>query len=282
MSSLFKAIFSICITIWKLYNLYQFLRKDVKSDDIPDWIRTKRLYICFPIFLIPVWFVNLALSVMIAILFVHRHHGEGYIKIPGSLHKLYVQDQYLYTKYIERSGIYLRWPDDDYEKSYMKLAEIDYIMANKKATVNLVFKLPYVCFERSLLDRTPNQCFKLNDQTKNLSIVSIKQFQEHNNKNEQNATFTFRYKPHSNKYNLGQILYDGKLTFGSLYIDNLLYFRLHRANAQDNDDDFLYKISNNHYQFYTVHQQLIPIEKAWRYGLGKCRPCILGPQLSNN
>jgi len=283
MSSLFKALFSICITIWKLYNLYTFLRNDVKSEDIPNWCRAKRLYICFPIFLIPVWVVNLALSIMIAILFIRRHHGEGYIQIPGSIHKLHVQDTYLYTKYIARSGIYLRWPDDEYKNSYMKLAEIDYIMANRKAIVHLVFKLPYVCFERSLLDRTPNQCFKLDNETKKLSIVSINEFSYYRaNHKEQNATFTFLYRPQSNKYNLGQIIYHGNVSLDSLYLDNLLYFRLHHPNAQDNDDDFLYRISMNNYQFYRVDHQLIPIEKAWRYGFGKCRPCISGPQLSPN
>ena len=145
-STLFKAIFSILVTLWKLYNLYTFLRDDVKSEDIPNWCRAKRLYICFPIFLIPVWMVNLALSIMIAILFVRRHHGGGDIQVPGSIHRLHIHDTYLYTKYIVRSGIYLRWPDDQYDDSYMKLAEIDYIMANKKAAVHLVFKLPYVCF----------------------------------------------------------------------------------------------------------------------------------------
>lgn len=280
-SSLFKAVFSICITIWKLYNLYTFLRKDVKSDDIPEWIRKKRLYICFPIFLVPVWLLNLALSIMIAILFVHRHRHEAYIEIPGSIHNLHVHDEYLYTKYIARTGIYLPWPDLDDEKSYMKLAEIDYIMANKKATVYLVFNLPYVCFERSLLDRTPNQCFKFDKHTKTLKTVAMKEFRHHNlNHTEQNATFTFRYKPQSNKYNLGQIIYHGHVTLGALYLDKLLYFRLHEANAQDNDDDFLYRSFENNYQFYVVNEQLIPIEKAWRYGLGKCRPCRLGPQLS--
>ncbi|CAF1343007.1 unnamed protein product [Adineta steineri] len=283
MSSLFKAIFSICVTIWKLYNLYTFLRNDVKSEDIPQWCRAKRLYICFPIFLIPIWLVNLALSIMIAILFIHRHHGEGYIKIPGSIHKLHVQDKYLYTKYIARSGIYLRWPDNNYNDSYMKLAEIDYIMANKKTTVHLVFKLPYVCFERSLLDRTPNQCFKLDEHTKTLSIISMNEFsQSYTNQKEQNATFTFRYKLQSNKYNLGQINYNGNVSFGSLFLDQLLYFRLHHANAQDNDDDFLYRTSVNNYQFYRNHHQLISIDKAWRYGFGKCRPCVIGPQLSTH
>jgi hypothetical protein len=220
---------------------------------------------------------------MIAILFIRRHHGEGYIQIPGSIHKLHVQDTYLYTKYIARSGIYLRWPDDEYKNSYMKLAEIDYIMANRKAIVHLVFKLPYVCFERSLLDRTPNQCFKLDNETKKLSIVSINEFSYYQaNHKEQNATFTFLYKPQSNKYNLGQIIYHGNVSLDSLYLDNLLYFRLHHPNAQDNDDDFLYRISMNNYQFYRVDHQLIPIEKAWQYGFGKCRPCISGPQLSTN
>jgi hypothetical protein len=283
MSSLFKAIFSIFITIWKLYNLYTFLRNDIKSDDIPLWCRAKRLYICFPIFLIPVWIINLSLSIMIAILFIHRHHGEGYIKIPGSIHLLHVQDKYLYTKYIVRSGIYLSWPDDNYENSYMKLAEIDYIMANKKITVHLVFKLPYVCFERSLLDRTPKQCFKFNNQTNLFLNVPINQFIQYNNidNKEQNVTFTFRYRSQSNKYNLGDIIYNGKVTPGLLYLNKLLYFRLHHSNAQDNDDDFLYRNSkNNSYKFYRTDHQLIPIEKAWRYGLGKCRPCILGPKLS--
>lgn len=283
MSSLFKAIFSILVTFWKLYNLYTFLRDDVKSEDIPNWCRAKRLYICFPIFLIPVWLVNLALSIMIAILFIHRHHGEGFIQIPGSIHQLYMQDKYLYTKYIVRSGIYLHWPDDKYKESYMKLAEIDYIMANRKAIIHLSFKLPYVCFERSLLDRTPNQCFKFNNQTNQLSVVSINEFKQYHIYNkEQNATFTFRYKPQSNKYNLGQITYSGSISSGSLYFDELLYYRLKHANAQDNDNDFLYELSSNTYQFYYVHQQLIPIEKAWQYGFGKCRPCILGPQLSND
>ncbi len=283
MSSLFKAIFSICVTIWKLNNLYTFLRNDVKSEDIPVWCRAKRLYVCFPIFLIPIWLVNLALSIMIAILFIHRHHGEGYIKIPGSIHPLHVHDKYLYTKYIVRSGIYLSWPDDNYENAYMKLAEIDYIMANKRTTVHLVFNLPYVCFERSLLDRTPNQCLKLNEETKRFSIVSINEVsQYHENQKSQNATFTFRYRPQSNKYNLGQIIYNGKLTPGMLYLNKLLYFRLHQNNAQDNDDDFLYQNQTNFYEFYRINQQLIPIEKAWRYGLGKCRPCLLGPQLSTN
>jgi hypothetical protein len=283
MSSLFKALFSILITIWKLYNLYTFLRDDIKSDDIPLWCRAKRLYVCFPILLIPVWLVNLALSIMIAILFIHRHHGEGYIKLPGSIHPLHVQDKYLYTKYLVRSGIYLGWPEDDYEYSYMKLAEIDYIMANKKTTVHLVFKLPYICFERSLFDRTPNQCFKLDHEKKILSIVSINEFNQYQGKNkEQNATFTFRHKPPSNKYNLGQIIYHGYVTPGLLYLNKLLYFRLHQANAEADDDDFLYRNQTGYYEFYRVNQQLIPIEKAWRYGLGKCRPCILGPQLSSN
>jgi hypothetical protein len=105
-------------------------------------------------------------------------------------------------------------------------------------------------------------------------------YQFNKNTQEQNATFTFLYRPQSNKYNLGQIIYKGHVTPGLLYFNKLLYFRLHHANAQDNDDDFLYRISMNNYQFYRVHHQLIPIEKAWRYGLGKCRPCILGPQLS--
>lgn len=285
MSSLFKAIFSIFITIWKLYNLYTFLRDDIKSDNIPLWCRSKRLYMCFPVFLIPVWIVNLALSIMIAILFIRRHHGDGYIKIPGSIRQLHVHDKYLYTKYIVRSGIYLNWPDENYANSYMKLVEIDYIMANKDITVHLVFQPPYVCFERSLLDRTPNQCFKFNNNTKILSKFSTNEFihSNQNFKKEQNATFTFRYRRPSNKYNLGQILYNGHVTPGVLYLNKLLYFRLHHSNAQDNDDDFLYYNSTkNTYEFYQVNQQLIPIEKAWRYGLGKCRPCILGPQLSRN
>ncbi|UJR22184.1 hypothetical protein I4U23_025248 [Adineta vaga] len=280
MSSLSKAIFSIFVTIWKLYNLYTFLRDDVKSEDIPNWCRAKRLYICFPIFLIPVWLVNLALSIMIAFLFIHRHHGSGNIKIPGSIHQLHIQDKYLYTKYIVRSGIYLRWPDNEHPDSYMKLAEIDYIMANVKTTVHLAFKLPYVCFERSLLDRTPNQCFKLNNQTNTLSVVTMNELNQYDMRNkEQNASFTFRYKPQSNKYNLGQITYEGSVSTGSLYFDKLLYFRLNHGNAQDNDDDFLYKMSSNIYQFYRKHQQLIPIEIAWRYGFGKCVPRILGPEL---
>lgn len=282
-SSLFKAIFSICITIWKLYNLYTFLRDDVKSDDIPEWCRAKRLYVCFPIFLIPVWLFNLALSIMIAILFVHRHHGGGYIKIPGSIHQLHVHDKYLYTKYIVRSGIYLGWPDENYPHSYMKLAEIDYIMANNKATVQLAFKLPYVCFERSLLDRTPNQCFKFDSESNSFLIVTMNEFRQYQGSDPaQNATFTFRYRPHSNKFNLGQILYNGQVTPGVLYLNKLLYFRLHQSNALDDDDDFLFRNQTNSYQFYRVNHQLIPIEKAWRYGLGKCRPCILGPQLSTN
>ncbi|CAF1102990.1 unnamed protein product [Rotaria sordida] len=283
MSSLFKAIFSIFVTIWKLNNLYTFLHNDIKSNDIPNWCRAKRLYICFPIFLIPVWILNLGLSIMIAVLFIHHRRYETYIDIPGSIHNLHVYDKYLYTKYIVRTGIYLPWPDTEYENSYMKLAEIDYIMANRKTTVHLVFKLPYICFERSLLDRTPNQCFKIDNEKKILSNISINEFRQYNGDNkEQNATFTFRYKPQSNKYNLGQITYHGHITLGPLYLNKLLYFRLHHANAQDNDDDFVYRISTNTYQFYIVNHQLIPIEKAWRYGLGKCRPCRLGPQLSTS
>lgn len=161
-----------------------------------------------------------------------------------------------------------------------KLAEVGYVMANVKTTVHLVFKLPYVCFERSLLDRTPNQCFKLDNQTNTLSLVSVNEFNQYNMPNrEQNASFTFRYKPPSNKYNLGEMTYKGSISTGSLYFDELLYFRLHHANAKDNDNDFLYEISSNIYQFYRANQQLIPIEKAWRYGFGKCRPCINGPEL---
>lgn len=283
MSSLFKAIFSICVTIWKLYNLYTFLRDDVKSDDIPEWCRAKRLYICFPIFLIPVWLVNLALSIMIAILFIHRHHGAGYIQIPGSIHPLHIHDKYLYTKYIVRSGIYLGWPEEQTENAYMKLAEIDYIMANKKTTVHLAFSPPYVCFERSLFDRTPNQCFKLDSQSNSFSIVTMKEFAQYvKTHRSQNATFTFQYRLPSNKYNLGQILYNGQVTPGGLYFNKLLYFRLHQSNAPNDDDDFLFRNETYNYAFYRVHQQLIPIEQAWRYGLGKCRPCVLGPQLSTN
>ncbi|CAF1209059.1 unnamed protein product [Rotaria magnacalcarata] len=283
MSSLFKAIFSIFVTLWKLHNLYTFLRNDVKSSDIPNWCRAKRLYVCFPIFLIPVWILNLALSIMIAILFVGRYRHESYISIPGSLNNLRVHDEYLHTKYIVRSGIYLSWPDLHYKKSYMKLTEIDYVMANTNTTIHLAFKLPYVCFERSLSDRTPNQCFKFDGTTKHLSVVSSNEFnQYHGNNTEQNATFRFDYKSHSNKYNLGQIIYYGHVTSGPLYLNKLLYFRLHHANAQDNDNDFLYRTSTNTYRFYIVDQQLIPIEKVWQYGLGKCRPCQLGPKLSTN
>jgi hypothetical protein len=282
MSSLFKAIFSIFITIWKLNNLLTFLRTDVKSDVIPNWCRAKRLYMCFPIFLIPVWIVNLALSLMIAILFVHRHHGSGHVSIPGSIHSLYVHDKYLYTKYIVRSGIYLRWPETNYTQSYMKLADIDYIMANRKASVQLLFQLPYVCYERSLQDRRVNQCFKFDSQTNTLTRQLTKDFDV---VHWQNISFTFRYRAASNQYNLGQITYQGHVTSGSLYFDRLLYFRLHDWHRHHNDDDFLHRSTtamHDYYQFYHVNQELIPIEKAWRYGLGKCRPCILGPQLTIN
>ena len=80
----------------------------------------------------------------------------------------------------------------------MKLVEIDYVMANGKATVQLVFNLPYVCFERSLLDRTPSQCFKLDYQSRNLSIVSSNEYRQYQtNHREQNETFTF---PPVNKF----------------------------------------------------------------------------------
>jgi hypothetical protein len=280
-SSLFKAIFSIVVTIWKLYNLYTFLRDDVRSEDTLECCREKHLYWCFPTILIPIWLVNLALSIMIAVLFFLRHHGEGYIKIPGSIHRLYVHDKYLYTKYIVRSGIYLSWPDNNYENSYMKLAEIDYIMANKKATVHLLFNLPYVCFERSLSNRTSNQCFRFHPDKNSLSMVSINEFNHYRgNQKPQNATFTFHYRPQSNKYNLGQIRYNGHVTSGILYLNKLLYFRLHEGNAQD--DDFLYQNQTNIYEFYRVNQQLIPVVEAWKHGLAKCRPCLLGPRLSTN
>lgn len=280
-SSLIRALFSIGITIWKLYNLYNFLREDVKSEDIPKWCRAKRLYICFPIFLIPVWIFNLILSIMIAIFFIHRHHGSGYIQIPGSIHPLKVQDKYLYTKYIERSGIYLQWPDERLENSYMKLAEIAYIMANKKMKVELSFNLPYVCFERSLYDRKPSQCWKLDSQSQTFQTVSNDEYHQYGmNHHEQNATFTFDYRPPSNKYNLGQITYNGHITPGKFYFNKLLYFRLHEQYNQINDQDFLYENRNQTYRFYEINRQLITIERAWRYGLGKCRPCILGPQLS--
>ena len=278
MSSLFKALFSILITIWKLYNLYLFLRDGVKSEDIPKWCRAKRLYLCFPIFLIPVWLVNLALSVMIAVLFVHQHHGAGNIHVPGSIHSLHMHNKYLYTKYIVRSGIYLRWPEDDYGSAFMKLSDIDRVMANRKMTVHLAFQLPYVCFERSLLDRRLQQCFELNNQTRRLTRVPNSRV--HASHQSRNASFTFRYQPHSSKYNLGQITYEGDLKPGSLDLGQLLYFRLHHGNGDD--DDFLFRTSDDNYQFYNVPDQLTPIEKAWRYGLGKCRPCILGPQLSSN
>lgn len=279
MSSLFKAIFSIFVTLWKLYNLHTFLRDDVKSDMIPNWCRAKRLYMCFPVFLVPVWIVNLALSVMIAILFVRRHHGEGHIQIPGSIHPLYIHDKYLYTKYLVRSGIYLRWPEHSYPDAYMKLTELDYVMANKKTTVHLVFQLPYVCFERALLDRRPSQCFKLDNQTRRLTSLSLAQFRFDPQQPSRNASFTFRYKPASNKYNLGQITYHGHESGDLLFLDRLLYFRLPPGMTQDRDNDFLHRTLSDDYELYTVHRQLIPIDKAWRYGLGKCQPCIVGPQL---
>lgn len=284
MSSLFKAIFSILITIWKLNNLRTFLRDDVKSDRIPEWCRAKRLYYCFPLFLIPVWFVNLILSISIAIFFIQRHHGEGFVKVPGSNHELHMHNKYLYTKYIAHSGIYLNWPDGHYENSYMKLSEIDYIMANSKTTVHLAFKLPYVCFEKSLSDRTPSQCFKYNNNTKLLSKVSTNEYRLSNqNSKEQNTTFIFHYRSPSNQYNLGQIFYNGHITPGTLFLNKLLYFRLNDNYLQNNNTDFLYQNSTKDtYQFYQVNQQLIPIEKAWRHGRGKCRPCILGPQLSKH
>jgi len=278
-SSLIRALFSIGITIWKLYNLYNFLREDVKSTDIPKWCRAKRLYICFPVFLIPVWIVNLALSIMIAVLFIRRHHGPGYIEIPGSIHRLHVHDKYLYTKYIERSGIYLQWPEENFDDSYIKLAEIAYIMANKRMKVRLSFNLPYVCFERSLYDREASQCWKFDSPTKTFRMISNNEYQQ--NGREQNATFTFEYRSPSNQYNLGQIVYKGRITPGQLSFNKLLYFRLHENNVQINDKDFLYENNlNQTYEFYEINRQLIPIERAWRYGLGKCRPCILGPQLS--
>ena len=283
-SSLLKAIFSIFITIWKLYNLYTFLRKDIKSDEIPNWCRNKRLYMCFPIFLIPVWILNLALSIMIAILFIHRHHNEAYIQIPGSINKLYIHDQYLYDKYIIHSGIYLRWPDhDQYENSYMKLTEVDYVMANRKTIVHLEFKLPYVCIERLTLHQKLNQCFKINDKQAILSNVSINEFKQYNyNHSQQNVTFTFRYRSPSSKYNLGKIIYYGQVTIGPLFFDKLLYFRLHHVDIQRYKNDFFYQTNQSHYQLYRIDQQLIPIEIAWRYGLGKCRQCRLGPQLIMN
>ena len=281
MSALFKAIFSIVVTVWKLYNLYTYLHDDVRSEATPVCCRENRLYLCFPALLIPIWFVNLALSIAIALIFFFRHHGQGSIQIPGSLHRLHVHDKYLYTKYIVRSGIYLSWPDENSENSYMKLAEIDYIMANKQTTVHLLFNLPYVCFQRTLADRTPNHCFKLHSDTNSLSMVSNTEFRQYRgNQEPQNATFTFHYRPQSNRYNLGQIKYTGRVTHGKLFLDNLWYFRLHQGNA--GDDDFLDRNASNVYQFYRVHQQLIPIVDAWRHGLAKCRPCLLGPQLSLN
>jgi hypothetical protein len=281
MSSLCKALLSICITIWKLYNLRTFLREDITSDDIPNWFRAKRLYMCFPIFLIPVWLVNLALSVMIAILFVRGHHGAAYIDITGSAHPLYVQDTYLYNKYIAHAGIYLRWPDANTGQSYMKLAEIDYIMANKQLQIDLSFRMPYICFQRSSsLDRTAAiGCFQWNNTTHYLHKVSDDEVRL-TNATSQNASFVFHYKTPLNKYDLGQITYQGDQTRGPLFLDNLLYFRLHHAHRHGSDSDFLSLTSHGDYQFYIVNQQLIPIEKAWRYGLGKCRPCVFGPQLS--
>ena len=283
MSSLFKAIFSILVTLWKLSNLSNFLRKDVKSDDIPNWCRAKRVYMCFPLFLVPVWLVNLALSVMIAILFIHRHHGEGHIQIAGSIHPLYVHDKYLYTKYLVRSGIYLRWPEHgEQHASYMKLAELDSVMANKKTTVHLVFQLPHVCFERSQADRRASQCFKYDNQTRRLTSLSPQQFRLDAQQASRNASFTFRYKPPSNKNTLGQITYEGAETGSPLFLDHLLYFRLHHGMTQESDNDFFHRTLSADYEFYTVHQQLIPVEQAWRYGLGKCQPCVLGPQLVRN
>lgn len=283
-SSLLKAIFSIFVTLWKLNNLHTFLRNDVQSSDIPNWCRAKRLYVCFPIFLIPVWILNLALSIMIAILFVHRHPHSADITIPGSLKQLHIHDEYLYTKYIVQSGIYISWPEIQYDNSYIKLSEIDYVMANKGGRVHLAFKLPYVCFERSWLDRKHQTCFKLDYTTQSLSHVSINEYHHYSgNYTEQNATFTFRYKPPSNQYNLGQITYSGHVTIGPLYFKKLLYFRLHKNMVKnDTSRDFFYHVSTNTYQLYTVDQHLIPIVKAWQYGLGKCRPCELGPKLSTH
>ena len=123
---------------------YIFLRNDAKSDHL---YRRKRLSIC----LIPVWILSLALSIMIAILFVYCHQHEGYIQIPGPIHNLYVHDKYLYAKYIVRLDSCLRWPDNEYKNSYMKLAEIGFVMVNQAAIKHLTFKFPYVCFEKSLL-----------------------------------------------------------------------------------------------------------------------------------
>jgi hypothetical protein len=282
-SSLFKAIFSIAVTIWKFYNMYTFLSDDARSEGAPKCCRENHLYLCYPTLLIPIWLGNLGLAITIAALFFLRHQGERYFPILNSPHRLYVHDEYLYTKYIIRSGIYLRWPDDNYENSYIKLADIDYIMANKQTTVNLLFNLPYVCFERSLSVRTPYHCFRFHSETKNFSVVSFNEFNQYRtNQNPDHATFIFYYRTPSNKYNLGQIKYLGNLTLQTLYLDKLLYFRLNQIHTHR--DDFLYKNPMNSYQLYDVNQTLIPIVEAWKLGLAKCRPCLLGPQpqLSTN
>ena len=280
-STLLKAIFSILVTLWKLYNLYTFLRQDVSSSDIPKWCRAKHLYMCFPIFLIPVWILNLAVSVMIAILFIHRSHGPGEIIVPGSRYSLHVQDKYLYEKYLTHSGIYVGWPVDHYSSFYMKLAEIDYVMANKNATVHLLFHMPYVCFDRKDLLHQSKRCFLWNKQTNLFNNIRDDQLPFGIDQTER-FSFTFRYRPPSKKNNLGQIIYQTKHSAVSLYLSRLLYFRLQHAHFRNFADDFLDRTSNNSYQFYTTQHQLIPIEQAWRYGLAKCRPCLLGPQLLMN
>ncbi|CAF0878174.1 unnamed protein product [Didymodactylos carnosus] len=285
-SSLAKAIFSICVTLWKLYNMYTFLTTDTNSDDIPIWCRTKRLYYCFPISLMPIWTVNLIVSIMIAVIFINRPRGPGDINIPGAIRTLHVNDIYLYEKYINRSGIYLKWPYNKNVKYYMKLIEIDHVMANYKIKVHLSFgnminnnNKSAICFERSLFDLTPPRCFSLIDNN-TLEIVSTIDVIE-----RKNATFTFIYREQRNQYNIGNIIYSGELSNNNLFLDKLLYFRLKQYNAQ-NDDDFLMRINNyvnissinQLYEFYTIGKYLIPIEKEWRYGVGKCKPCVLGPK----
>ena len=278
LSSLFKAIFSILVTIWKLYNLYNFLRNDVKSEDIPLWCRAKRLYICFPIFLIPVWIVNLALSVMIAIFFVHRHRGAADLTITGSIRPLHIHNEYLYDKYIVRSGIYVNWPEEGFSDAFIKLAEIDSIMANTRSRVDLHFRLPYVCFQRTTSHEKLHRCYSWNNQTQYFNQIDEREIPP--SRPTQSFSFNFRYKQPSNIYNLGQITYQGNHTAGSLYLNRLLYFRLHHAyHRGEQVDDFLSRAPSNTFQFYRTDQQLIPIVDAWRHGVGRCRPCVLGPQL---
>lgn len=274
-SSLVKAIFSILITLWKLYNLKTFLREDIKSNDIPDWCRAKRFYLIFPIILIPVWVLNLALSIMIAILFIHRSHGAGVVSVAGSTHSLQVPDEYLYQKYIVHSGIYLSWPAENNASLYMKLSEIDYIMANNKVIVRLQIHMPYVCFERPYLNYRPYRCYEWNNQTNLLKSVSNSVDMSQSS----SFSFTFRYRPPSNKFNLGQIVYQAEHSATSLYLKNLLYFRLHHAHIKSTEEDLLDRTSDNLFQFYMPGKQLIPIKEAWRHGLAKCFPCVTGPQL---